>query len=54
MIQIFKLKELNQVELSHLEELNSWWDKPVDKKNCKMQIVYFKVWTAAKWLHYIW
>ncbi|AGY41448.1 hypothetical protein mflW37_3810 [Mesoplasma florum W37] len=43
MIQIFKLKELNQVELSHLEELNSWWDKPVDKKiaKCKLFISKF-------------
>ncbi|ATQ35520.1 hypothetical protein MENTO_v1c03740 [Mesoplasma entomophilum] len=43
MIQIFKLKELNEAELSHLEELNSWWDKPVNKKlqKCKIFITKF-------------
>ncbi|ATZ21603.1 hypothetical protein [Mesoplasma tabanidae] len=43
MIQIFKLKELNQSELDHIEELNSWWDKPINKKiqKCKTFISKF-------------
>ncbi|ATZ18044.1 hypothetical protein [Mesoplasma melaleucae] len=42
MIQIFKLKELNATELSHLEELNSWWDKPINKKLQKCKIFIWK------------
>ncbi|ASZ09124.1 hypothetical protein CK556_01980 [Mesoplasma chauliocola] len=43
MIQIFKLKELNLTEINHLEELNSWWDKPINKKlvKCKRFISNF-------------